>query len=64
MKHTSKKNSVKSKGKITPKYAEEAEIELEINDALAEITECTIRFKIILWIKVIKIESIFFSNAI
>ncbi|CAB5308744.1 hypothetical protein RhiirA1_399805 [Rhizophagus irregularis] len=43
MKHTSKKNSVKSKGKITPKYAEEAEIELEINDALAEITECTIR---------------------
>ncbi|CAB4443727.1 unnamed protein product [Rhizophagus irregularis] len=43
MNHTSKKNSVKSKGKITPKYAEEAEIELEINDALAEITECTIR---------------------
>ncbi|CAB5392747.1 unnamed protein product [Rhizophagus irregularis] len=36
-------NSAKGKGKITPKYAEEAEIELEINDALAEITECTIR---------------------
>jgi hypothetical protein len=36
-------NGAKSKGKITPMYAEEAEIELEINDALAEITECTIR---------------------
>ncbi|CAB4373395.1 unnamed protein product [Rhizophagus irregularis] len=36
-------NGFKGKGKITPKYAEEAEIELEINDALAEITECTIR---------------------
>ncbi|PKK68505.1 hypothetical protein RhiirC2_713314 [Rhizophagus irregularis] len=37
------KTSFDSKGKITPKYAEEAEIELEINDALSEITECTIR---------------------
>ncbi|RGB25301.1 hypothetical protein C1646_771934 [Rhizophagus diaphanus] len=43
MDHTSIEENVESKGKITPKYAEEAEIELEINDALAEITECTIR---------------------
>ncbi|PKK66953.1 hypothetical protein RhiirC2_714481 [Rhizophagus irregularis] len=35
-----------SSSDITPKYAEEAEIELEINDALAEITECTIRFQL------------------
>ncbi|RGB23205.1 hypothetical protein C1646_748269 [Rhizophagus diaphanus] len=39
-------NGVKAKGKITPKYAEEAEIELEINDALAEVTECTIRLQL------------------
>ncbi|CAG8588154.1 11150_t:CDS:2 [Rhizophagus irregularis] len=39
-------NGVKAKGKITPKYAEEAEIELEINDALADVTECTIRLQL------------------
>ncbi|RGB28197.1 hypothetical protein C1646_768116 [Rhizophagus diaphanus] len=43
MNYTADNNGLKGKGKITPKYAEEAEIELEINDALAEITECTIR---------------------
>jgi hypothetical protein len=43
MNYSQDNNGVKGKGKITPKYAEEAEIELEINDALAEITECTIR---------------------
>ncbi|CAB5182301.1 unnamed protein product [Rhizophagus irregularis] len=36
-------NLDQSSNDITPKYAEEAEIELEINDVLAEITECTIR---------------------